>query len=65
MVSSTRLGINIQTSWVALRGVNHIEWYGPFDTLEEAVVYCGINFPDDTMVLHEIRKEIVTHGQET
>jgi|TARA_Y100000296_G_C5129826_1_gene234911 hypothetical protein len=66
MESSTRLGIDIEIKWGAIRGVTpkELEVYGPFDTLEEAQIFCGKRFPDDTVDYFEMKKEIVTHGEE-
>ena len=67
MVSSNRLSIDIEIKWGAIRGykTKELEVYGPFDSEEEALVFCGINFPNDTITCFEMKKEIITHGEET
>ena len=67
MVASTRLEITIEIKWGVIRGIipKALEIYGPFDTVEEAIDFCGKRFPDDTCDYFEMKKEVVTHGEGT
>ena len=67
MVAPTRLSIDIEIKWGVIRGykLKALEIYGPFDTVEEAIDFCGKRFPDDTCDYFEMKKEVITHGEET
>ena len=67
MVPSTRLSIDIEIKWGVIRGYKEkeLEVYGPFDTIEEGYAFCGIRFPGDTITPFEMKKEIITYGEET
>ena len=63
MVTSNRVSINIEITYVILRGLfdKGISLFGPFNTIEEAIEYGGKNFSDDTREIIKMTKEIVTH----
>ena len=67
MVPPTRLSINIEIKWGVIRGnkLKALEIYGPFDTVGEAIDFCGKRFPDDTCDYFEMKKEVITHGEDT
>lgn len=48
-----------------MQGLLHkgIIFHGPFVSQEEAIKYCGKNFPDDTVTIMSMTKEIITHGK--
>jgi hypothetical protein len=60
----TRESINIQESYVIIRGLltKGVIIYGPFLSRQEAVDYCGKNFPNDTREIAKMIKEETTHG---
>jgi len=64
---SQRTSTVIETAFLALRGRIQLGlvFYGPFTTQEEAVEYCGKNFPDDTATIMPMIKETHTHGEKT
>jgi hypothetical protein len=64
---SQRTSITVETTYFIMRGLidRGLVFYGPFGTQEEAIEYCGKNFPDDTATVMSMNKETVTHGKDT
>ena len=67
VTTSQRTSTIIETAYFIMRGLIHkgLVFYGPFCTQEEAIEYCGKNFPDDTVTIMSMDKETVTHGEKT
>lgn len=59
-MSKMRTEITVETSYIVMRGRIQIgmNFYGPFNTPEEADEYCSKNFPDDTSIIMPLIKEI-------
>jgi hypothetical protein len=62
----TRSSIVVIQQYCALRGLitKGFAVYGPFDTPEEALTYCSTNFPDDTVEVTRMYKEIIVYGDD-
>ena len=62
-----RTSTKIITTYIIMHGLIQKGFilHGPFDTEDDAVLYCGKNFPNDTAIIMPMNKEIHTHGEDT